>query len=204
MQKIAWAIPADNIRNWPEIAETATNYAASLGVTSVQDMHSDDSRAVYRDLQRQGKLKTRVYDCLPLRDWRKLKESRLSNERDAMVTGRLLEKFSDGDENGKASLLRDVIAADAVKLQIMIHAIGLDANRIVLDVFEQAAMTNGQRDRRLRVEHAHKVREEDLRRFGRSGIIASMQPHLFDGSPDSRFGTLIKQKAPVAFGSMRR
>ena len=28
-----------------------------------------------------------------------------------------------------------------------------------------------------------------------------MQPALFDGSPDSRFGTLMKQKAQVAFGS---
>ena len=28
-----------------------------------------------------------------------------------------------------------------------------------------------------------------------------MQPFLFDGSTDSRFGTLMKQKAPVAFGS---
>jgi len=201
LQKIAAAIPADHIRNWIEAAETATNYAASLGVTSVQDMHSDDSRAIYLELQRQGKLKTRVYDCLPLGEWKKLKDSRLPNESDAMVTDGCLKGFSDGDEGGKASLLRDVIAGDAAKQQIMIHAIGRDANRIVLDVFEQAAKTNGRRERRFRVEHAHKVRDEDLRRFSRSGIIASMQPALFDGSTDSRFGTLIKQNARIAFGS---
>ena len=201
LKKIAAAVPADHIRNWLEVAEKATNYAAALGVTSVQDMHSDDSREVYRELQRHGKLKTRVYDCLPLRDWKRLRDSRLPNEGDAMVTDGCLKSFSDGDEDTKAALLRDVIAADAAKLQIMIHAIGGEANRIVLDVFEQTAKTNGRRERRLRVEHAHKVRDEDLPRFSRSEIIASMQPFLFDGSIDSRFGTLVKQKAPVAFGS---
>jgi predicted amidohydrolase YtcJ len=201
LQKIAAAVPADHMRNWIEVAETATNYAASLGVTSVQDMHSDDSREIYRELQRQGRLKTRIYDCLPLRDWKKLKNSRLRNDRDAMVTDGCLKGFSDGDEDAKATLLRDVTAADAAKLQVMIHAIGRDANRIVLDVFEQTAKLAGRRDRRFRVEHAHKVRDEDLGRFVRSEIIASMQPALFDGSSESRFGTLMKQKARVAFGS---
>jgi predicted amidohydrolase YtcJ len=201
LQKIAAAVPADHTKNWIEIAETATNYAASLGVTSVQDMHSDDSREIYRELQRQGKLKTRVYDCLPLRDWKKLTDSRLGKDRGAMVTDGCLKGFSDGDEDAKAELLREVIAADTAKLQIMIHAIGRDANQIVLDVFEQTAKPNENRERRFRIEHAHRVRDEDLGRFVRSGIIASMQPALFDGSADSRFGTLIKQKARVAFGS---
>ncbi|PYT00424.1 MAG: hypothetical protein DMF63_07605 [Acidobacteria bacterium] len=201
LRKIADSVPADHIRNWLEVGETATNYAASLGVTSVQDMHSDDSRNVYLELQRQGKLKTRVFDCLPLRDWKKLRASRLPDGHDAMVTDGCLKSFSDGDEAGRAPLLRDVTAADAAKLQIMIHAIGRDANRIVLDVFENVAKINGPRDRRLRVEHAHKVRDEDLHRFSRSQILASMQPFLFDRSPDSRFGTLMKQNAPVAFGS---
>jgi hypothetical protein len=42
MTVVAALVPADHLRNWPEIIETATNYAASLGVTSVQDMHSDE------------------------------------------------------------------------------------------------------------------------------------------------------------------
>lgn len=201
LKKIAAAIPADHIRNWREVAETAGNYASSLGVTSVQDMHSDDSREIYLQLEHEGKLKTRIYDCLPLRDWKKLKASRLPNGRDAMVTDGCLKSFSDGDESEKAALLQNVTDADAAKLQIMIHAIGREANRIVLEVFEQAARTNGRRDRRLRVEHAHKVRDEDLPRFGRSGFIASMQPFLFDGSAESKFGTLLKQRAVVAFGS---
>jgi predicted amidohydrolase YtcJ len=70
VQRISRVVPPDHTRNWPEIAETATNYAASLGVTSVQDMHSDDSRAGLSRTAAKGKLKTRVYDCVPMRDWK--------------------------------------------------------------------------------------------------------------------------------------
>ncbi|MEP6704290.1 MAG: amidohydrolase family protein, partial [Acidobacteriota bacterium] len=96
LRRISLAVPANQTTNWLEVAETATNYAASLGVTSVQDMSSDDSREVYLELGRQGKLKTRVYDCLPLRDWRKLKTSRLRYHLGAMVTDGCLKGFSDG------------------------------------------------------------------------------------------------------------
>ncbi|HKY07888.1 MAG TPA: amidohydrolase family protein, partial [Candidatus Binatia bacterium] len=56
LQRVAHRFPRDHTRNWIEVAETATNHAAALGVTSVQDMHSDDSREIYRELERQGKL----------------------------------------------------------------------------------------------------------------------------------------------------
>ncbi len=201
LRRIAAAVPSDHTRNWIEVAETATNYAASLGVTSVQDMHSDDSREIYRELQRRGKLKTRVYDCLPLRDWKKLMSSRLPNMAGEMVTDGCLKSFSDGDDESKPALLREVIAADKAGLQVMIHAIGVSANRIVLGAFEKAAKANGLRDRRFRVEHAHNADEADLPRFANSKLIASMQPFLFEGSNGSRYGSLLKQKAIVAFGS---
>ncbi|MEO6333881.1 MAG: amidohydrolase [Pyrinomonadaceae bacterium] len=201
LRQISLVVPANQTTNWLEIAETATNYAASLGVTSVQDMQSDDSRAVYRQMERQGKLKTRVYDCLPLSDWSKLKTSRLPNHPGAMVTDGCLKGFSDGDDDEKTGLLRNVIAADQARLQVMVHAIGPAANHIVLDVFERAIKTNGPRDRRLRIEHAHNSAGLDLPRFSRSHIIASMQPFLFEGREGSRYGTLLRQGALVAFGS---
>jgi predicted amidohydrolase YtcJ len=201
LRKIAATVPSNHTRNWLEIGETATNYAASLGVTSVQDMHSDDSREIYRELERQGKLKTRVYDCLPLRDWQKLKDSRIPIIAGAMVTDGCLKSFSDGDEESKPALLRAVLDADKAGLQIMIHAIGEVANEIVLDVFEEVVRKNGARDRRPRIEHAHKARGMDLPRFRKAKIIASMQPFLFTDSDGSRFGTLLNQNAAVAFGS---
>src|SRR4030095_13551121 len=62
-------VPQNHMKNLPEILETASNYAASLGVTSVQDTHSDDLDDDLRLLLRQGKLKTRVYDCVTLSVW---------------------------------------------------------------------------------------------------------------------------------------
>jgi predicted amidohydrolase YtcJ len=201
LRRLARAVPNDHTRRWSENAETATNYAASLGVTSVQDMHSDDSRAIYVELQRQGKLKTRVYDCVPLRDWQKLLSSRLKSKPGDMVIDGCLKSFADGDENSSASLERDIRAADAARLQIMIHAIGNSANRQILSIFERVAKANGKRDRRFRVEHAHNALIDDLPRFARGRFIASMQPFLFADSNGSRFGTLLKQRVHVAFGS---
>jgi predicted amidohydrolase YtcJ len=200
LRRLARAVPADHIRDWPAIAEAATNYAASLGVTSAQDMHSDDSRAVYRELHRHGKLKTRIYDCLSLPDWKKLDEFPLERK-DRMVRGGCLKSFSDGDEAAAPKLLRAVSDADRAGFQIMLHAIGNTANGIVLDVFEQVTKLNGPRDRRLRVEHGHNPRVTDLPRFSRSGIVVSMQPHLFDGGNGSYYAGLLKLKSSIAFGS---
>ena len=49
----------------------------------------------------------------------------------------------------------------------MIHAIGGAANNVILNVFENVIIENGERDRRFRVEHAHNIRTEDIGRFGR-------------------------------------
>ena len=202
LARVRAVVPANHTRNWAEIAETATNYAASLGVTSVQDMHSDDSRDVYRELVRQGKLKTRVYDCIPIRDWKKLADPVRNEKRGAeMVRGGCLKTFSDGDPEAAPTLLREVAAADRAGIQIMVHAIGNSANEIVLGVFEQTIKENGFRDRRFRVEHAHNPRFADLPRFARNKIIASMQPHLFDGGSGEFYRSLFKLKTSVAFGS---
>jgi predicted amidohydrolase YtcJ len=201
LQRLAAVVPTNHIRNWTEIAETATNYAASLGVTSVQDMHSDDTRAIYRELDRQGKLKTRVYDCLPLSDWKKLSDLNLTRDNTAMVRGGCLKGFSDGDASAASKLESDIAGADKAGFQVMIHAIGNGANAIVLDAFESATKANGKRDRRFRAEHAHNPRLTDLPRFARSKIIVSMQPRLFEGRTGGYYANLLRLKTPIAFGS---
>lgn len=201
MKRIAAVVPAHHTRNWMEIAETATNYAASLGVTSVQDMHSDDSRAVYHELERIGKLKTRVYDCTPLSDWRKLAESQHERDNTPMVRGGCLKGFSDGDVSAVTNLEREISAADKAGLQVMIHAIGNSANGIALDAFERVLKNSRSRDRRFRIEHAQNPRTTDLPRFARLKIIASMQPHLFDGNTGGYYASLVKLKTAIALGS---
>jgi predicted amidohydrolase YtcJ len=61
------------------------------------------------------------------------------------------------------------------KFQIAAHAIGDEANAALLTAIEDMAPTYGG-DRRWRIEHAQHVDPADIARFGKHGIIASMQP----------------------------
>ncbi|KMS55263.1 metal-dependent hydrolase [Novosphingobium barchaimii LL02] len=59
--------------------------------------------------------------------------------------------------------------------QVAVHAIGDEANATVLDSIEELSATY-KGDRRWRIEHAQIVDPADIPRFGRNGVIASMQP----------------------------
>src|SRR6266478_5877388 len=66
-------------------------------------------------------------------------------------------------------------------IQVETHAIGDRANRLILDLYEQAfkAVPPGKRkmeEPRWRVEHAQIVDPADLPRFAKLGVIPSMQP----------------------------
>jgi len=66
--------------------------------------------------------------------------------------------------------------ADRRGLQIAVHAIGDGAVTRVLDGYESARSANGGRDSRHRIEHVEVVLTEDIKRFARLGVVASMQP----------------------------
>ncbi len=60
--------------------------------------------------------------------------------------------------------------------QLCVHAIGDRANRETLDIFERTFKANpAKSDLRWRVEHAQHLSAQDIPRFGRLGVIASMQ-----------------------------
>jgi hypothetical protein len=60
--------------------------------------------------------------------------------------------------------------------QLCVHAIGDRANRETLDIFEAAFKANpDKKDLRWRVEHAQHLHPSDIPRFGRLGVIASME-----------------------------
>jgi predicted amidohydrolase YtcJ len=66
-------------------------------------------------------------------------------------------------------------------MQVETHAIGDRANRTILDLYEQAfkAVPHSERkiqEPRWRVEHAQILSEQDIPRFAKLGVIASMQP----------------------------
>lgn len=192
--------PQTATREYAAVAEAATNYAAYLGVTSVQDMHSDDLSGVLGELAARDRLKTRVYDCTPLADWQQLADKGVTAATGSgMLRTGCLKSFVTGEPDEEEELLERIAAADRAGLQVMIHAIGGRANGSILSVFERAAAANGPRDRRFRVEHAYGFSAADLGRFARSDIVASLQPHLFRGGDPYR--SLMRSGAPVAFGS---
>jgi predicted amidohydrolase YtcJ len=69
-----------------------------------------------------------------------------------------------------------VAELDRRGIQIFTHAIGDRAIRLALDAYEGAAMKNGTKDARHRVEHIEDPSAADIPRFGQLGVMASMQP----------------------------
>jgi len=62
-------------------------------------------------------------------------------------------------------------------LQLCSHAIGDRANRVALDVYEEAYETVPEpRDLRWRIEHAQHLHPDDIARFAEIGVVAAMQP----------------------------
>ena len=60
--------------------------------------------------------------------------------------------------------------------QLNVHAIGDAGNRIVLDAFEASSRHSSARALRPRIEHAQVVALEDIPRFAKLDVIASIQP----------------------------
>jgi hypothetical protein len=101
--------------------------------------------------------------------------------------------------------------------QIAIHAIGDRGNRLVLDAYEKAFAGDpaALKAARWRVEHAQILAPDDLPRFSKLGVIASMQPSHAIGDlyfAPARLGpnrlkgayaweSLLKSGAHVAAGS---
>lgn len=72
--------------------------------------------------------------------------------------------------------LRNLMSRAAMdRFQIAVHAIGDAANTSALDAVEDLGQTY-KGDRRWRIEHAQILDPADIARFGRLGVIASMQP----------------------------
>jgi predicted amidohydrolase YtcJ len=60
-------------------------------------------------------------------------------------------------------------------LQLCVHAIGDRANRETINIFEEQISKDPTRNHRWRVEHAQHVHPDEIPRFAKWGIIASMQ-----------------------------
>jgi len=222
-------------------ARAATEHAAQVGVTSLTDMSADADVGLYQYMLERGELKTRIYAIRSIVSWEAMAKVGV---RAAFGSDRLriggLKGFADGSLGSSTAfffqpyndapetrgllfdqmlpegiMLKRVEGADKLGLQVMIHAIGDEANWRILEIYRQAAEKNGPRDRRFRIEHAQHLRAGDIPRFGQQKVIASMQPyHAADDGRwcDKRIGperskgtyafrTLLDTGAVLAFGS---
>ena len=173
---------------------------ARNGITSAQDNSEWEDFEVYHDLREEKKLTVRITEWLhflePLDQlenksaqggrtdpW--LKTGALKMVTDGALgsrTAAMLAPYSD-DPSTSGILTLDpeklkamALERDKAGFQLNFHAIGDRANRVSLDVFESLLRINGTRDRRDRIEHAQVVAPEDIPRFARLNVIASMQP----------------------------
>jgi len=99
-------------------------------------------------------------------------------------TAAMLEPYanrpsSTGDPRFTPEQLNNVVAMlDKRGWQVMTHAIGDGAVRMTLDAYQAAAAANAapERGRRHRIEHIETIDPADIPRFGKLGVIASMEP----------------------------
>ncbi len=113
------------------------------------------------------------------------------------------------------TVIRNLMSRAAMdNYQIAVHAIGDAANAQALGAIEELAETY-KGDRRWRIEHAQVIDPVDLPRFGKHGIVASMQPvHQTSDRTmaEARLGparlagayawrSMLSNGAPLAFGS---
>jgi predicted amidohydrolase YtcJ len=203
MDYVERVIPKPDFARKLAAAKAASEYAAGLGVTSVQDMSAGPDIGVYQTLLQRGELKTRIYGMTPLAEWERLANTGIHAPfgSDVLRLGGL-KAFSDGSLGSSTALffepylhepaniglpgpdmlpegvmLQRVLAADRAGLQVLVHAIGDRANQQMLDIFKTVAERNGPRDRRFRIEHAQHLRADEIPRFGQQHVIASMQPY---------------------------
>jgi predicted amidohydrolase YtcJ len=185
-----------------KVLELASQEALSKGVTSFQDAGSSLATVdLMKQMVDEGKIGVRLW--IMLRQPNQVLAPNLAKYRmvdygnghltvraikhsiDGALGSRgawLLEPYSDKpDSSGLNTTPPDTIR-DTAKLaiehgyQLCVHAIGDRANRETLDIFEEAFTANpARKDLRWRVEHAQHLHPADIPRFGKLGVIASMQ-----------------------------
>lgn len=202
MDLIESHLPALTATEAAKALDAALAEMASVGMTSVDDPGIDfDTYRLYRQYADEHRLTARIYamiggtdedfdaiskdgpligygdDFLDVRSVKLYADGALGSRGAAM-----LAPYSDDQKNNgllfhSPDELTSMIGKALGKgYQVCIHAIGDRANREVLDGFEAAFKTHGGQQLRNRIEHAQVVALDDIPRFAKLKLIASMQP----------------------------
>jgi predicted amidohydrolase YtcJ len=179
-------------------AELAINDALEHGVTSVQDFSDWDFFLVFEQMEKQGKLNLRICEWLPFKapvtDLKKMRAHHDLN--DPMLHTGMLKGFMDGSLGSRTAAMKAPFADDTANsglpqytqeelnkmsversqagFQLGFHAIGDKAAAMALGAFGQPGISSRARNR---IEHAQIVDPDDIPRFAKLGVIASMQPN---------------------------
>ncbi len=217
MSLVYAAIPPFSGAEIEDALRAAMQRAASLGVTTVQDITMWEQWEVMKRLHDAGQLTVRIYARTPIATWKKQRDLVAAQGRGddwlrlggfkgyvdgslGSTTALFFEPYADAPKTSgifvedwypEGILEQRIGGADAAGFQVSCHAIGERANAEILDLYERVAASNGKRDRRFRIEHAQHLRAVDVPRFARLGVVASMQPfHLADDGrwADKRLG----------------
>ena len=200
MSLISSKIPESSQEELQFALRTALQRLAQYGLTSVHDAGVGSSVvAAYKQLLQEGPLPIRVNAMLAATD--SLYESNLAaghfRDADDTFTINSVKIAADGALGSRGAALIDAYsdapghtglllhnqerleyfmrAAMNAGFQVNTHAIGDNANMIVLDNYERLIAETNSRNLRHRVEHAQILRYEDILRFAELGVIPSMQ-----------------------------
>jgi len=229
MGLVSQHIPAPSAAEYDDALKAALAEAARVGVTSIQDITPWADFEVYKRFYDSNNLTVRIYARTPVGSWKQqadlvrrqsagdywLKLGGLKAFMDGSLgstTALFFEPFNDApetsglavDDNPFGTLRKIIKEADKAGLQCSVHAIGDRANNLLLNYFEEAVRENGPRDRRFRIEHAQHIRPDDIPRFGKLGVIPSVQPyHAADDGrwAEKRIGP-VRIKTTYAFRSL--
>ena len=182
--------------------ELAVEECLSKGITSVHDAGVSFAMIdLYKALAEEGRLGVRIYAMISESNAR-LQEAlagyRIEGAGQNHLTVRSIKRFIDGALGAHGAWLLEPYSdlptstglntsppeeiRETARLaiengfQLCTHAIGDRANREILDIYEEAYSSRPElEDLRWRVEHAQHLSSTDIPRFGRLGIIPSMQ-----------------------------
>jgi hypothetical protein len=205
-QLVSKVLPPTTREDRLRALRAAVKEANRLGVTSVQNAGgSPEELELFDAVRKRGDLKVRVYyglsvgsdldeagmdklDAVRRRfpDDPLLKTGVIKIMVDGVIesyTAAMLAPYSTKPVSGdpmwtSEQLDRVVTALDRRGWQIMIHAIGDRGIRMSLDAYERAAAANPAPTggRRHRIEHIETTDAADIPRFGKLGVIASLEP----------------------------
>ena len=187
-----------------EIILRGLNHCATHGITGLHNMDGNFYQLeLLSELEAEGRLPMRVQVPMHLKNFdpvdrlaeademrRRFNSDKVWSGRVKMFMDGVLDSYtafmlqpypgkpdSVGDAVFEANHFNEAcIRADAMGLQISVHAIGDGAVRRVLDGYEAARQANGIRDSRHRIEHIEVIDPADLPRLAALDVVASMQP----------------------------